>query len=190
MLYEGDAGLCVPVLICKPCKENRELAQKRASEALKRKAEEEKKAAENAKIMRAQAIARSRNKGFIWGAVIGAIVFALSWTGGWQGGLSGLLIAPWTFVFVSQLCWDGAVADCSLAGGHIIGTPMLIFSFDLDGFIWLIGMKILFAVLRFIIMVVTSFFCFFAGFLIAPFTFAPALIRVNKGDLLTAKTGF
>lgn len=184
MLYDGDEALTVPVLVCKSCQAERLAKQKRLADVMARKAEEEKKKAENAKIMRAAAIVRSRNKGFIWGAIIATIVFAFCWIGGWEGGLAGVLIAPWTFVFVTQLFWDGAVADCSLAGGHVIGTPGLIFTFDLDGVIWLIGMKILFAVLRFLIMLITSFFCFFAGFLISPFTFVPALFRVNRGDLV------
>lgn len=67
------------------------------------------------------------------------------------------------------------------AGGHIIGTPGVIFTLDLDGLIFLVGVKLLFAVLRFAVWLLTSAVTVAAAIVIAPFTFVPQLMRLNKG---------
>ena len=95
-------------------------------------------------------------------------------------GLGALIFSALAFFFVSQLFWDGAVVDCALAGGKVIGTPGIIFEFSLDGFIFLIGMKILFALLRLGVMVFTSLVCVLAAIFISPFTFLPAMHRVTR----------
>ena len=193
VVYEGDEGVKSPALMCKKCVEERKRAEQRKAEE-ERKARERKIQEEKLKAARRkEEIKRSRNKGLIWGAVITGILFICSLFGGFPSNGAGAVIghifelllgAAVIFTFVSQLFWDGAVLDCVLAGGKVIGTPGIIFSFDLDGFIFLIAMKILFALLRMFVFLLTALVCVFAGIVISPFTFFFALHRVNSGDLV------
>ncbi len=190
VVYAGGEGATTPVLVCKECTDKRVQAQKALAEAAKKRAEQKQKEMKYAKAARVQKIARSRNRGLIWGGITAVIMFALMIfsvidtddVGATIGG--GLLLTALGFTYTSQLFWDGAVLDCTLAGGKIIGTPGIIFTFDLDGFIFLIAMKILFAVIKFIVWLLTVVVCAVAAIVISPFTFVPALIRVNKGDLV------
>lgn len=192
VVYDGEEAKTTPVLVCKPCVE----AEKRAA-AAKERAEKERreKEKENARIEAARRCAdirRSRNKGFIWGAIAGVLLLTLLIAGAvkqpqeeiFSGIITAVVMGGLTFLFVTQLFWDGAVFDCAVTGGKIVGTPGIIFTFDLDGFIFLIAMKLLFAVIRFIIYVATLLFFVAIAFIIAPFTFIPALARVNRGDLV------
>ncbi len=190
VVYAGEEGATSSALICKVCTDKRAREQKALVEAAKKRAEQKQKELERAKAERVQKIARSRNRGLIWGGIVGALfllitIFSLSGAedvGSTIGG--GLILTILGFTYISQLFWDGAVLDCTLAGGKVIGTPGVIFTFDLDGFIFLIAMKILFAVIKFIVWLLTVVVCAVAAIVISPFTFVPALMRVNKGDLV------
>ena len=99
-----------------------------------------------------------RNKSFIWGSII-AIIVLLSGiiyavTQGADGGIIALvIILPiLTYTFVScMFLKNNFIGDTfiSIASWGFVKFPGLIFSFDLDGFAWLIGMKILFWILGF-----------------------------------------
>lgn len=190
VVYKGEEGSTSPVLVCKECTEKRVRAQKALAEAAKKKAEQKQREIENAKIARAGKIARSRNRGLIWGGIVGGLFLLLTISSLGNAEdigstiFGGLILTALGFTYISQLFWDGAVLDCTLAGGKIIGTPGIIFTFDLDGFIFLIAMKILFAVIKFIVWLFTVVVCALAAIVISPFTFVPALMRVNKGDLV------
>ena len=70
---------------------------------------------------------------------------------------------------------------CAACGGAIIGTPGVIFSLDLDGLVFLVAVKIGFALLRLAIFALTSLFMVGLAIFISPFTFVPALFRVHNG---------
>ena len=99
-----------------------------------------------------------RNKSFIWGSII-AIIVLLSGiiyavTQGADGGIIALvIILPiLTYTFVSCIFLkNNFIGDAfiSIASWGFVKFPGLIFSFSLDGFAWLIGMKILFWILGF-----------------------------------------
>ena len=99
-----------------------------------------------------------RNKSFIWGSII-AIIVLLSGiiyavTQGADGGIIALvIILPiLTYTFVScMFLKNNFIGDTfiAIASWGFVKFPGLIFSFDLDGFAWLIGMKILFWILGF-----------------------------------------
>lgn len=99
-----------------------------------------------------------RNKSFIWGSII-AIIVLLSGiiyavTQGADGGIIALvIILPiLTYTFVScMFLKNNFIGDTfiSIASWGFVKFPGLIFSFDLGGFAWLIGMKILFWILGF-----------------------------------------
>ena len=169
-----------PVLICKDC-----------VEADARRKEEEARAAEQQKERQEQgrkwANKRTRNRGLIWGGVIALVVMILvavfyAIGGGTAGaGIVAVLITGiFVYTFSSQMFWGGFIFETCLFGGKIIGTPGIIFSFDLDGFIFLIVMKVIFALLKLFIFLITFVFFAIVSILFSPFTFVPALIRVSR----------
>ena len=180
VVYEGNEGATTPALVCKDCMNARKLAVQRAQEVARQAQEKQRQEQYYKEQARKDAIARSRNKGLIWGGIVSVIWLVIGFVSGGDAILGGIILAVFGFFFTSQMFWDGAVFDCACAGGKVIGTPGVIFTFDLDGFIFLIAMKILFAVLKFFIFVLTAGVCVLAGVLISPFTFVPALLRVNR----------
>ena len=169
-----------PVLICKDC-----------VEADARRKEEEARAAEQQKEWQEQgrklANKRTRNRGLIWGGVIALVVMILvavfyAIGGGTAGaGIVAVLITGiFVYTFSSQMFWGGFIFETCLFGGKIIGTPGIIFSFDLDGFIFLIVMKVIFALLKLFIFLITFVFFAIVSILLSPFTFVAALIRVSR----------
>lgn len=169
-----------PVLICKDCVE----ADARRKEEEARAAEEQKERQEQGRKL---ANKRTRNRGLIWGGVIALVVMILvavfyAIGGGTAGaGIVAVLITGiFIYTFVAQMFWGGFVFETCLFGGKIIGTPGIIFSFDLDGFIFLIVMKVIFALLKLFIFLITFVFFAIVSILLSPFTFVPALIRVSR----------
>ena len=169
-----------PVLICMDCVE----ADARRKEEEARAAEQQKERQEQGRKL---ANKRTRNRGLIWGAVIALVVMILvavfyAIGGGTAGaGIVAVLITGiFIYTFVAQMFWGGFVFETCLFGGKIIGTPGIIFSFDLDGFIFLIVMKVIFALLKLFIFLITFVFFAIVSILLSPFTFVPALIRVSR----------
>ncbi len=190
-LSEDEVGERYPKLLCTICTDRKKRIQKQQEEAAKQQKEKQRREAEQARLQRIYAIKRSRNKGLIWAAVLTGIILLIGLicmiANQDEAGtivVSTVVIMVFAYPFVSQLFWDGAVVSCTLAGGKVIGTPGVIFTFDLDGFIFLIAMKILFAVLKFLVWMLTIIGCALVAILISPITFFPALHRVNSGDLL------
>lgn len=102
-----------------------------------------------------------RKKSFLWGTIISALVALIliigtpAYTGGKfdASSLSLVILVPiFTYTFVSCLFLKNNFignAFESISSWGFVRFPGLIFSFDLGGFAWLIGMKILFWVLGF-----------------------------------------
>lgn len=118
----------------------------------KNKAEERRKIVEYAHSQRI--------KSFVWSAVISLILLAIGIaviaTQEMEAGtIAILIIIPiLTFTFSSCLFLkNNFIGDAfiSIASWGFVKFPGLIFSFDLDGFIWLIGMKILFLIIGFLL---------------------------------------
>ena len=126
-------------------------------------------------------------KGLIVGAVVAVILAVIDLVSLASTGKIGefwytIFGAVAIFTFVSQLFWDGAVRNVFLYGWDKgIHFPGLIFEWSLDGFKWLILMKLLFAVLGFLASVFFILFFAVISILISPLTFIPRLIQVRKG---------
>jgi transcriptional regulator with XRE-family HTH domain len=187
-VYEGEEGTLTPKLLCKNCYEEKLRKEKARQEAMKREAERKAEELRMQQLLRKAEIARGRNRGLIWSAVITGVLFILSLVSAikdrsWADVGYTFLGALFIYTFVAQLFWDGAIVACATAGVSI-ATPGVIFELSLDGFIFLIAVKLLFALLRILFFLLTSAVCILVGILISPFTFVPALLRVNKGDLV------
>lgn len=131
-----------------------------------------------------------RNVGLIVGGVAALavlitliVVFSIKGTAFVPAFVGCFLLTLVTFTFVSQLFWLGVIIDIILWGFKIIGTPGIIFTFDLDGFIFLIAMKILFAVLKVVVLFLLVFLAVLFAIIASPFTFIPQLIAINKDEL-------
>lgn len=103
-------------------------------------------------------IKNRRNLGFIWAGITWAVLIILGFTAmtigsDWNlAGIAGtLILSLFAFTFLSQCIWGGVVRNVACTGGAIIGGLGVIFSFDLDGFIFFIVVKLLMWILRIII---------------------------------------
>ena len=183
---EQTLGRQYPTLLCNQC-----LAQaikRKEQEEAAKAAEAQKKAAETArKIAALKYEARSsRKKGLIWAAVItglmliATIIMTVSKEIAEDDIVVAFVSPLFCFTFVSQLFWHGKIVDMLLFGGKIVGMPGVIFTLSLDGLFFLIGVKILFALLRMAIFLITFLISAAIAFLISPFTFIPALVRINR----------
>ncbi len=120
----------------------------------------------------------------IWPAVGGVLLFVLSiitGAGKENAGttiLGGAVLGVLCFTYVSQLFWDGAIMAIMEASVKTIRFPGLIFSLDLDGIIWFICVKLLFAVLGFLFTAIAWLAITAFAILLSPFTFFFALHRV------------
>ena len=189
MIKKGEEKFATPYILCKSCD-----ARNKAEETQKQNAEKKRREAHES--MKRAARRRYRNWGLFWGilaAVAIIVIMAVSIKN--VGVAIGTAIGAgiFTFTFVSQLYWGGAVRDVAECGGKIIGTPGVIFTFDLDGFIFLIGIKILFAVIRFLVWLITVLFFGLIAFIISPVTFIPRFIKLLAGievdEIYDEKTG-
>lgn len=179
-----------PYILCKDCFEDLAKQEKEARE--KAEADE----AERIRKEKEDAVAADkrnkhvRDKGLIWSAVITGILLAI--------GIISVIItgknipvtlfgvfggAIFCYTFIAQLFWKGFIAETCLFGGKIVGMPGVIFTFDLDGFIFLIAMKILFAFLRMTIFIATFLISACFAIICSPFTFVPAMLRVRRYGL-------
>lgn len=175
-LYDGEAVTGAGgKLLCSSC-----------AGKIRAKKEQARKTTEADRIKYADEVVRMRKRGFIVGSLVCAamlvitIVLIVTETDKLEMAIGGFVLTFLSFFTVSQLFWDGAVATVAFTGGKIVGTPGVIFSLDLDGFIFLIVVKILFALIRFFIFVITFLFFVLIAAVISPFTFIPCLRRLNK----------
>ncbi|MBQ9713809.1 MAG: helix-turn-helix domain-containing protein [Clostridia bacterium] len=189
VVYRGNEWKTQPYLLCKDCYERKEQERLEAEKVQRQMEEKERLRAIEEERLRLASVRHKRNKGFWIGGIIGGLIMAFFLIGTFQGEKKEIplnivltvLFGGIGFMFVAQMVWDGAVRSCAGAGGTFVGTPGVIFTLDLDGLIFLIAVKILFAVLRLLVFILTSIVTWFAAFVISPFTFVPALIRMNKG---------
>ncbi len=82
-----------------------------------------------------------------------------------------LVFAAFSFCFVSSLFFEDSATRNVIfyMGEKSIRFPGLIWEFSFDGFLWLIGMKVLFAVVGFLFGVLCSIIGVIVAFVISPF---------------------
>ncbi len=193
VVNSGDEATTSPAIICKDCAERIRQTEIRKRKEIEKSKEEERRKKEAEQTFHRASFRKKRNVGFIVGGVVAAVFLVLliialstpsdSQTNGTTGDtvLGGIVMIVFGFTFASQLVWGGAVRSVCLTGGKIVGMPGVIFTLDIDGCIFLIGMKILFALLKFLIFIISALFFVIVAFLMSPFTFVPCLIRVCRG---------
>ena len=130
-----------------------------------------------------------RKKSFIWGSVIGGSVLAIFLISTIMTNanaidiLFSILIGILAFTFTScMFLKNNIVCDAFLriVSWGFVKFPGIIFSFSLDGLIFLIGMKILFLILGFLLAVICTIFAFFVCFHLSLFVYPFAIVKSIK----------
>ena len=199
-INERNLGEKTPVVLCRRCVEIKKAQERRAE--LERKAIEERqeKAARaknwaeyEAHLDRQKTIKKKRNLSFFVAAiptVLWLIVLIYTLNQGydqiWM--IAGLAIAYSIFSLVALLFYDGSVRDLLVyMFTASIKWPGLMYTFDWDGFLWVIMMKALFGVLGFIFGVICGLLGLVLGLVVAPFVFPYKLIKmcvdIHHGDV-------
>lgn len=191
LVHENEEACTTPVVICKQCairRENIKKIQENEQKLQKQQAERDRKARQQAEV---DCCKRRRNRGLIASAFISVallvLFIALAVTDTEYAEMYVTLIVMtvvFGYTFFAQLFWGGTVVDIVLVGGKIVGMPGVIFTFDLDGFIFLIGIKILFALIKLFIFILTFLFMIFVAMVVSPFVFVPQMLKLNKGEEL------
>ncbi len=196
---EENLGEKEPVVTCKKClleieeekaRAERERKEKIAKEKARREAAERERQENEARILRStqSRIKKFIKLGSIFGALAAALIFIIYLSTlisleAFSGGalFFGFVATYAVFAFVFLLFFDGVVSefvlDCFEA---TVNWPGLIFTFDLEGFAWLIGMKILFAVLGFLIGVLAAVFGIVAGMVLSIFVFPFKVAKIRR----------
>lgn len=191
LVREGEEACSTPMVICKACalcRENIKKVQENEQKLQKQQAERAAKAKQQAEVDRQK---HRRNKGLIVSAIItGAllVLFTILAIQNSEDTVMYIALMAFTVVcgypFFAQLFWDGIVVDIVLVGGKIVGMPGVIFSLDLDGIIFLIVVKILFAFIKMLIFILTFLFMIFVAMVVSTFVFVPQMLKLNKGEEL------
>lgn len=177
---DDNVGETTPKVLCSKCCQEREEQRQREIQAQKREEENAKRQESyNRSRMRFK-----RNASIITGLCIGLAVLVACIIGVEETGIgigTGIVLAYMSFAFTAQMFFDGVVRNVLFdLAEKSIHFPGLIFTFDIDGFLWLIGMKILFAILGFLGAILFALLGFVVAFFIAPFVYPFSLIRQNK----------
>ena len=187
LVHTGEESCTTPVVICKQCalrRENVKKAQAAEQERQKQQAERAAKAKQQAEL---DGCKRRRNRGLIASAFISVALIILSAIMAATEDdavpyiVSMVMTVLFGYTFFAQLFWGGIVVDIALCGGQIVGMPGVIFTLDLDGFIFLIVVKILFAIIKMLIFIITFLFMVFIALIMSPFAFVPQMLKLNKG---------
>ena len=116
--------------------------------------------------------------GIIFGVIIGT-----NSKNGTSGVVSAILGSIFFFPFTACLFLNNnciSLIFIGVASFFFVKWPGIIFSFDLDGFAFLIAMKLLFAVLGFIIGIIGILFALMLSSVIAVFAVIPSFIKSVK----------
>lgn len=180
-VYSHNLGERSPRLLCSGCKNKKDennAAKQKYSEYM-------------TKIMRGNA-SKTLSKSFTVAIVLSVLVAVITaviclaikeYTYIWLAAPAAVA----TFTFVTQMFWDNIVSDIFLGGfGRGIHLPGLIFSFDLNGIIWLIAMKLLFALISVFISVLFVLGAFALAVVVSLFTFFPSYAK-QKNEITNTR---
>ena len=184
---EENLGEKTPVIICKNCKEAKELAAKKAAEAQKKVEDQKKQEAKRAQFANRAAIKRRLAWSMVIASLVALVVLIIGITGLAEkfefGSFFIMLVFTYAvFSFVNCLFYDCWVQDTTFDWfTKGFNAPGLIFSFDLDGCLWLIGMKLLFWLIGVVIGLISGIIGIIVGLVSSPFVF-PFVMRKLKRD--------
>lgn len=134
-------------------------------------------------------VSRTRRiESFVWGGIVAAVFVAIAIYGAITKheitGVIGCLVMAYAgFAFTSCLILKnniirGLVAEIFSWG--FVTFPGLITTFDLDGLIWLILVKLLFGILGLLIALIAGVFAVILGIILSVFVYPFALVKSFK----------
>lgn len=183
---EENLGETSPVILCKKCLKEKKEAEKRAAEQAKREAAQRRAKTDAERAERRRKYKRHLIRSVVVASIVLAIFLALcisslidEFTG---GTLAFTIIGTYVvFAFVFLLFYDCVVQDVVVNWiTKSIRWPGLIFSFDLDGILWLIGMKLLFWALGVLFGIVMALIGGSIGLVCAPFVFPFVVVKLRN----------
>ena len=190
-INEKNLGEKTPEMLCRRCVEVRKAKERR--EAMEQQAirERQEKLARaqrldeyNARLSRKKAIRRKRNKSFIVAAIptliwIAFLIYTLNQSYNQTWLIVGSIISYALFAEVALLFYDGPVRNFLVRMFTAsVNMPGLMYTFDWDGFLWVIMMKALFAIIRFCLGIIFGTIGFILGLVISPFVFPYKMIKM------------
>lgn len=184
---EENLGAKTPVIICDNCKAAQDLAQKRAEAAAQQAEEQKKQAAKRAKVNNRAAIKHRLAWSMTVASIVALIVLIIGMSSvvaqfNFGTLLLTLVLTYAAFSFVNCLFYDCWVQDTTFDWfTKGFEAPGLIFTFDLDGCLWLIGMKLLFWLIGVVIGLISGIIGIIVGLVSSPFVF-PFVMRRLKED--------
>ena len=192
MVTEENLGTTEPVVMCKKCLEAKieadSLAEQRKIEAEKNR----KLAAENAKKATNYRTKQKLTRTFVLAGIVTAAFIALCiYAAGVVGIAVGLVGGYAVFAFISCLCLDTIVNEVFFDwAAKSFQAPGLIFTFDLDGILWLIGMKLLFWALGVLLGLICALFGLLLGLILAPFNFIYVMVKIKRDYAIGAQSEY
>lgn len=193
---EENLGKSEPIVMCKKCVRLQE-ERERAEEARKKREREAEQAKADAKKRATrESIRNTRKKSLIVASIVTA-VFAVLLIASLKNSFSievligGLVLLYPIFALTAMFFYDSPVTDvilnmCSAS----IKWPGLIFAWSIDGFIWVICMKLLFAVIGFLFGLACSILGLLIGLLIAPFVFPYVMVKLSESIRTSTESDF
>ena len=183
---EENIGAKEPVVLCNFCYEKEQRRKQLEKEAEQRRKEEEQRRKEyeiscNRKKIRTRRIWSLSVAGVVCAAFV-AFMISNMISSFSAGKIFFTLFGSYAvFSFVSCLFYECFVTDVIVDWFcKTIRFPGLIFTFDIDGFLWLISMKILFWVLGLAFAILVSIIGITLGFICAPFVFPYVMVREQR----------
>ena len=196
-----------PHIICKKGKDRlaeeaaeKERAEREATERRIAELEEAReravRAEERKKEIEMDSMRRHRSKSLLWGAAVAIVLIVISLIviiqnstdPGFDGDIASQIIGAIVltyagFSFTFAMFYDTFIKDAVIYMlTSSINWPGLIFTFDLDGLLWLIGMKILFAVLGFVIGVLAAILGIIFGLIMSMIAF-PFILLIYSSKI-------
>jgi transcriptional regulator with XRE-family HTH domain len=200
VITEKNLGDKSPEMLCRRCVEVRKAHERRAE--LERKAIEERKKKivlaqkmdeYNAHLSRQRTIRKKRNKSFLVASLVTAplvafLVYSLNQSFDMTWLIAGSLLCYALFSEISLLFYDGIVRNFIVRMRNAsFKMPGLMYTFDWDGFLWVIMMKGLFALLKWVLSGIFGFIGFLICLFIAPVVFPYKMIKmiidIHHGDV-------
>ena len=180
---EKNEGVLEPKVLCARCYQEELDRQEAEARAV---IEEENRKVRDEEMTRSR-MRSKRNLSMIVGGIVALVVLASmiiygikndSLASKWVYIVVGSYLA---FTFTASMFFEGVVRDiveymCSKS----IHFPGLIFTLDLDGILWLISVKILFAIIGFFAGILFSVLGIVAGFLVSGITYPFSLLHQNR----------
>lgn len=187
LVTQENVGTTQPAVACQNCLAAMQAEQQRAAEQQRRQQQQAEANRRFQLEQNRQKRRSTRTKSFWVAGIITAIFLffmILGMTSGFSVGLlfTALIGSYVVFAFVACLFYDCLVQDvvCDWISKSF-HAPGLIFTFDLDGCLWLIGMKLLFWALGLLFSLVAGAIGILCGLVLAPFVFPYVMHKEHVG---------